>query len=484
MIKILSHLSWLCAGFLCASPSWAASFDCQKSRSPLEILICADQDLSTLDSEVGTLYFHSLSLVQSPSIEAQTLLDAQRHFLNSRLDRCPIPFQESLSESDSSQIIQCLKKLYGVRLGELSRDYRAISEKTAETAASEEAAPSQEAAAEINPQENMPPANKMLPSPATTPYTPHPDNTDVYSEATLIPYLKLAIFGFVIIASLFYLYRLNISYRIAALYKDRRTIGPFSPREQFMNARAKKNVTPLTFIPIALPIAEIHSASLATWSAQKGYVDRIAYNTNLNIYQQHLTQWRIAKTRYDQQQKAINPNAIHRTPYSDSVPMPRKPSEEDFLLYKDAEGQCSAELLHGYVLTSTSVPVTLADGPRNVSLNRLEQKIVQAYRSLFPRMIAGDLEGKIAGATVMESHHDDMLFSRFEESIHKPLFADARKQLGPYSKDLQIEQIKTRFKRKEFLLPLGIVVSKKGKKTIISFHDPVDPSIVIGTMTV
>lgn len=40
-----------------ASPAAAASFDCSKARAPDEIAICANPDVSALDSEMGGLWF-------------------------------------------------------------------------------------------------------------------------------------------------------------------------------------------------------------------------------------------------------------------------------------------------------------------------------------------------------------------------------------------------------------------------------------------
>jgi uncharacterized protein len=39
------------------SPAAAASFDCSKAKAPDEIAICANPDISALDSEMGGLWF-------------------------------------------------------------------------------------------------------------------------------------------------------------------------------------------------------------------------------------------------------------------------------------------------------------------------------------------------------------------------------------------------------------------------------------------
>jgi uncharacterized protein len=40
-----------------ASPAGATSFDCSKAKAPDEIAICANPDISALDSEMGGLWF-------------------------------------------------------------------------------------------------------------------------------------------------------------------------------------------------------------------------------------------------------------------------------------------------------------------------------------------------------------------------------------------------------------------------------------------
>jgi uncharacterized protein len=40
-----------------AAPAFAASFDCGKAAAPDEIAICANPDVSALDSEMGGLWF-------------------------------------------------------------------------------------------------------------------------------------------------------------------------------------------------------------------------------------------------------------------------------------------------------------------------------------------------------------------------------------------------------------------------------------------
>ena len=58
MMRILMVLTIATAfGAALASQAGAASFDCTKAKAPDEIAVCANPDLSALDSEMGGLWF-------------------------------------------------------------------------------------------------------------------------------------------------------------------------------------------------------------------------------------------------------------------------------------------------------------------------------------------------------------------------------------------------------------------------------------------
>lgn len=93
----------------------AASFDCKQARSALEILICADPELSSLDGKVGELYLQAISAAaDNPGLKSQ-LLQEQRAFLKNRLQACPVPLQSNLSNDESQAIISCLSTQYRLR---------------------------------------------------------------------------------------------------------------------------------------------------------------------------------------------------------------------------------------------------------------------------------------------------------------------------------------------------------------------------------
>jgi uncharacterized protein/competence protein ComGC len=97
--------------------SQAADFDCSNARTTLEVLICADPELSALDAQVGEAY----SALDSAVPDSAGVLNQQRDFLHKRTEICPIPSTPELSDSDTTKIIICLKGLYTLRLNEIQK---------------------------------------------------------------------------------------------------------------------------------------------------------------------------------------------------------------------------------------------------------------------------------------------------------------------------------------------------------------------------
>ena len=81
IITALIAAASVCAAL--ASPASAASFDCNKAAAPDEIAICANPDLSALDSEMGGLWF---AYSQIPFLMGMSgaRQDEARAFLQSR----------------------------------------------------------------------------------------------------------------------------------------------------------------------------------------------------------------------------------------------------------------------------------------------------------------------------------------------------------------------------------------------------------------
>lgn len=93
-----------------------ASFDCSTAKSTLEILICSDSHLSSLDRQVGNLYGQAREDASGNQAIRDTLLSEQRDFLKNRLEVCKIPYKATLAEYETKTIINCLINQYDGRL--------------------------------------------------------------------------------------------------------------------------------------------------------------------------------------------------------------------------------------------------------------------------------------------------------------------------------------------------------------------------------
>ena len=83
-----------------------ASFDCSIAAAPIEILICSDVDLATLDKEMGDRYANVRNAIDGEA-ERLVRLKEQRVWLKSRLTTCQIPTSGKLL-GDTSVMSECL----------------------------------------------------------------------------------------------------------------------------------------------------------------------------------------------------------------------------------------------------------------------------------------------------------------------------------------------------------------------------------------
>jgi uncharacterized protein len=100
LITSLFILSYNCA--------WSASFDCRKATTQLDKLICADSDLSALDSQVAAAYNKVLTI--SPNKES--VISSQKEWLKSR---------------HVNYFVVFLKYKYMARLYTLNNQYRYLA---------------------------------------------------------------------------------------------------------------------------------------------------------------------------------------------------------------------------------------------------------------------------------------------------------------------------------------------------------------------
>ena len=122
MSKALSAISFALAFFLISIPSaYASSYHgfCSNPSSPVEIMICYDLTISSLDDEMSILYFNYHDNVTSN--ERESIFQDQIQWLKLRNDKCGIPITGELQGREALQSRDCLIKLYKERISQLSQ---------------------------------------------------------------------------------------------------------------------------------------------------------------------------------------------------------------------------------------------------------------------------------------------------------------------------------------------------------------------------
>jgi uncharacterized protein len=95
------------------------SFDCSKSRSLVENMICSNSDLGTLDYDLSRIYFKKVAITNEG--QKQILIDEQRKWIKTR-NRCE-------NKSTPSSTHECLKKVYKARINQLKNAQEVVSGK-------------------------------------------------------------------------------------------------------------------------------------------------------------------------------------------------------------------------------------------------------------------------------------------------------------------------------------------------------------------
>lgn len=96
--------------FLPAAPSRAAGFNCALARTPVEKMICADQNLGQADERLTTAYADALAAADRR--ERIALVDEERAWLTRRAQACGISFSFDAVEPSK---IRCLRDATGSR---------------------------------------------------------------------------------------------------------------------------------------------------------------------------------------------------------------------------------------------------------------------------------------------------------------------------------------------------------------------------------
>ncbi len=109
----MKHMLWIIIGFAALPSTFAASFDCSKAKTKVEVAICQSHDLSEADSKLDTVF--KAVRAQYDVVRQKSLIEGQRKWLKLRTVACSA--KEHPSNGYDFQV--CLQKVYEERLQEL-----------------------------------------------------------------------------------------------------------------------------------------------------------------------------------------------------------------------------------------------------------------------------------------------------------------------------------------------------------------------------
>ncbi|WP_448203260.1 lysozyme inhibitor LprI family protein [Azospirillum sp. sgz302134] len=100
----------------------AASFDCTKAKTPDEILICADPDLSRADERMAAAYKSLMEAVQAQGLDAgvrDRLRGQQRAWVTLRNSRCDLKSSTKIGPDNRATLVDCMRWSVLARIDDL-----------------------------------------------------------------------------------------------------------------------------------------------------------------------------------------------------------------------------------------------------------------------------------------------------------------------------------------------------------------------------
>lgn len=417
----------------------AASFDCSQAKSPSEIAICSDVSLSKLDEQLGEAY-NSLKSKLSDSAQ----LESEQQAWLSKRELC-------------GNQVDCLSTNIQERINELTQKEFELSQATTSVQTLEK--PKQES-----------------------------------SWLTALFIIAAFVGGIAwIILKIIRFYK-NMKFRslVKKNYESVTQIGSFADASKFITAhgasvgKKSSRAEVIEYIPAKIHISKPSTSNSGTWNAQIGHFDSAAFSNAMMHYQTAEQQWKIGKAQFEQQEALARKQAerLKQTYFSNSynVSSPSKPSKSNYITYTTQSGTCSANLQHGYIITSgnTEFPSEKC-GSFVVDIDKIQNNITSIYKGLLDKIYAGHTAISIDDVSLGFFNIDSQsTYNKLSKEIGNALLADAKRYMGEYYKNLSVPSFNGDTERNEVEFPIGIVVARMPDgKTNYTIHDHLFPEIVL-----
>ena len=448
-----------------ASPMlYAASFDCSRAASRVELLICQNPKLSALDMDLAATF--------KVASKFEGVREGQAAWLKER---------------DLCQSADCLIDAYEGRIDALKAYLTGDFEHrlaAPEPAASREVASDKEKSEEALPLETSAPSEK----PKATPESNAAPESNAKAEpdaresgdSDLVAVLLFLGVTFLVIYGVYRFIRFLLKsgknmMAQAAIRKKYQGLaqidGTVNDDSLYISAHHKEfGINPEKLqrsevFFLGIPFGDVSSSNVANWSALRGELDDPSYNNAMQTYQ-------LAKQQYD-----MAKDQARRTNQSFYQSSPDKPSRSDFIRYYPASGTASVSCSHGVIQLIQAASVPSRSGEQvTLELGEFVKVVEKIYEDVLPRVIGGDLPIKRDPRVVsFEVPDDQSVFELVSREISASIQREVESQMT-YHRDINFTY-NYELSRNDGVFVLVVVYSRlKSGKEYVSLHDYLTPS--------
>lgn len=469
--KRLSKAIVLLIALILSSFSYSASFDCAKAGNEIEKRICANDQISALDSELGAVYKKAFSIDSS-------LKESQITWIKER-NKC----------NDD----ECIAKSYKERIAFLNSLDDLKRENSNIKSAGDQTSSNSESVAKID-NTNVDKQQEKFDQQALAAMAEAKGIREELKQATeqdardKDALIAFAIASFVLILIIYGIYKLLVYLKnkgklalakaaIKKKYKDLSIInGVDIDESKFSNSHIKEinlkpdNILRTEVFFLSIPYSDINSSHFCYWNGQKGEVNEGLYSNAMQTYQ-------LAKQQYDLARDAAQ---RAQKPFWQSPPS--SPNRSDFVTYYPVNGSSSVSLNHG--ITRLLSEITFSGRNQNnhsINLDQFSSTLDKIYNEVLLDVLSGKLKTSSDSRLISyENPTDDDVLVRITKKYINALYADAESSIGTYSRDINLYQFKSDINRRDVSLNIVITISSlKSEKFIMTLHDYLTPDVIL-----
>jgi uncharacterized protein len=454
--------------FFLASISYAASFDCAKAGSDIERRICANEQISSLDSDLASSY--KSAIANEPNLK-----ESQLAWIKER-NKC----------SDD----ECIVNLYKERISFLTNIHN--QQRVNDTIKSEANNLAVDLRTEKQEKEEQKSLEAMAEAQALRDELKQGTEQDQREKNASI---TLAIVSCVLIFIVFLVYKIFIYLKnkgklalaksaIKKKYKELRVIdGSEIDESKFSNSHIKDTkinsgkILRTEVFFLSIPYADINSTHACNWTGQKGVVDEGLYSNAMQTYQLAEQQWRIAH------------GAAHRansrpdsTEFISVGPAPSRPNKGDFITYHAVNGSSRVSLKHGVRRLLSEITFSGRNSNvHSINLDRFSSTLDKVYNEVLFNILSGNLKKSPDARLInFESPANDRLYDIISQECVDALHSDASSSIGSRSRNISLGAIESDLARSDTSLNIVLTISSlKSDKFIITLHDYLTPDVVL-----